>query len=77
MTKVKGKIAKRTFARLGLVLQGVIYGLYIADWSHQDIADEVTKSDGTHPSKGAVGNVIRAMEAGQTYGDMSITGTCH
>jgi hypothetical protein len=72
--KVKGKFAKRTFVRTGLLLQGIIIGMGLAGWSHQEISDEVTKSDGTHPSKATVGDIIRAHGAGETVGDMSDAG---
>ena len=50
-------------ARLSPYVRGVIYGLFIAGYTCREIADEVTKPDGSHPSHGSVAGVIREAKA--------------
>lgn len=52
-----------THTRLTPFLRGVIYGLLIAGWPHAEIADEVEKPDGTHPSTQAVAQVAAQVES--------------
>lgn len=44
-------------------LRGVIYGLFLAGYTYQEIADEVTKTDGEHPCQQSVVSVIEKAQA--------------
>ena len=47
-----------TRVRLTPYLRGVIYGLFLAGYTYQEIADEVEKADGTNPCQQSVASVI-------------------
>ena len=44
-------------------LRGVIYGLFLAGYTYQEIADEVEKPDGQHPCQQSIASVIKEAEA--------------
>ena len=44
-------------------LRGVVYGLFLAGYTYQEIAEEVTKSDGERPCHQSVASVIETAEA--------------
>ena len=50
-------------ARLTPFLRGAIYGLLLAGWTYIEIAEEIEKPDGTHPSKQAVARVAAQVQA--------------
>ena len=54
----KRKAAKSSYSRLSPYIRGIIFGLFFAGVSYQDIADQVYKDDGTRPSKNAVALVV-------------------
>ena len=47
--------------RLTPFLRGVIYGLFVAGWAYQEIANEVEKADGTNPCQQSVAATIAAV----------------
>ena len=54
---------KATNTRLTPFLRGVIYGLLLAGWTYCEIAEEVEKPDGTHPSQQAVAKVAATLKS--------------
>lgn len=44
-------------------LRGVVYGLFLAGYTYQEIADEVTKTDGEHPCQQSVASIIETAQA--------------
>lgn len=63
--KVRKPTAKRqsgTYARLTPFLRGVIFGMFLAGSSVSEIMDEVTKPDGSTPSKTAVEDAIQRVQ---------------
>ncbi|CAK0888840.1 unnamed protein product, partial [Prorocentrum cordatum] len=49
-------------AQLSPFLRGVVYGLFLAGSSYQEIAEEVAKEDGGHPCQQTVAATIRRVE---------------
>ena len=49
-------------AQLSPFLRGVVFGLFLAGSTYQEIADEVEKADGTHPCQQTVADTIRRVE---------------
>ena len=76
----KAKRQKRaggsSFARLTPYLRGVIYGLMLAGYSVDDIADEVEKPDGSQPSPSAVRQSLQLSEeeGGMAWDGVAQTG---
>ena len=62
MPRVK-RAEARTHNRYSPFLRGVIYGMFLAGWAQRDIADAVTKSDGSPISQGGVSRNIQMAEA--------------
>ena len=60
-----------TRARLTPFLRGAIYGLLLAGWTYTEIADEVEKPDGTHPTQQAVSLVAAQL---RTHGGFAWDG---
>ena len=55
-------------ARFTPFVCGAIYGLALAGWTYQQIADEVKKSDGSHPCQQSVASVVkRAKQNGELH----------
>ena len=63
---VARKPAGRSCERFSPFLHGVVYALYLAGLSHQEIADvdEVVKPDGSSTTKSSVGASIRESISG-------------
>ena len=57
------KQAVKSHARFTPFLRGVIYGLFLAGWTHREIVDELVKSDGSEVSLGGVATAIKMAEA--------------
>ena len=52
-------------ARFNPYLRGVIYGLFLAGMTYQEIADEVEKPDGSNPCQQSIATVVaQATERG-------------
>ena len=49
-------------AQLSPFLRGVVFGLFLAGSTYQEIADEVEKADGAHPCQQTVADTIRRVE---------------
>ena len=49
-------------------LRGAIYGLLLAGWTYNEIAEEVEKPDGTHPCQQAVAQVARQLQSRGGFG---------
>ena len=52
-------------------LRGVVYGLFLAGYTYQEIADEVVKTDGEHPCQQSIASVV---ETAQGYGGLQWDG---
>ena len=65
-----------SFARLTPYLRGIIYGLMMAGYSVDDIADEVEKPDGSQPSPVAVRQSLQLPqeEGGMAWDGVAQTG---
>jgi hypothetical protein len=55
------KTSSRT--HLNPFLRGVVYGLFLAGYTYQEIADEVTKPDGEHLCQQSVASVVESAKA--------------
>ena len=56
------KAVLRTSTRLTPFLRGVIYGMFLAGSTYQEIAEEVVKSDGHKPCQQTVASVVAQAE---------------
>jgi hypothetical protein len=53
-----------TRAHFSPYLRGVIYGLLLAGWTYEEVAEEVEKPDGTNPCQQTVASVAAQAKAG-------------
>jgi hypothetical protein len=60
---VKGKDTRTSYARLAPYVKGVIFGLFLAGSTYQEIADTVRKPDGTHPCQQTVAATVDRCQA--------------
>ena len=59
---------KRSSVHFTPFLRGVIYGLLLAGWTYNEIAEEMEKPDGTQPTQQAIAGVAKQL---QTRGGMA------
>ena len=59
---VKKTLAKRSTTRLSPYVRGVIFGLFLAGYTYQEIAEEVEKPDGTNPCQQTVAGVVEQAQ---------------
>jgi hypothetical protein len=61
----KCKVKKTSYARLSPYVKGIIFGLFLAGTSLQDIADDknVIKNDGQHPCQQTVASTVARCQA--------------
>ena len=57
------KKAVKSYARFTPFLRGVIYGLFLAGYTHREIVDELVKSDGSEVSVAGVASAIKTAKA--------------
>jgi hypothetical protein len=62
---------KRSSVHFTPFLRGVIYGLLLAGWTYNEIAEEMEKPDGTQPTQQAIAGVAKQL---QTRGGMAWDG---
>ena len=63
LTMVLRRAPKPSYQRLSPFLRGFVYGLYLAGTAVKDIADQVVKPDGAHPSQQAIANAIQMCKS--------------
>ena len=67
---------RSTYQRFSPYLCGVVYGLLLAGWTYEQVADHVVKEDGTHPVQQSIASVAqRAADGGGLQWDGKSTST--
>ena len=59
MAKAAARRATLSYVRLTPFVRGVIYGLFLAGYTLDEIREEVVKSDGAAPSRQTIAEIIR------------------